>query len=241
MGREWTSPSTSVYADETMTIERIRPSTSASYDVNLNSDRYTANRERYALQYTNLDFTYVEERVREGSRGYIVVSRSKPERFRIAEGFGGAKIYFLRESEDESFYLQVDLDRHLIEATFGHSKALPYGVLPVQAEHEDDYRSENALIGHLQRQLVQSFEIDAIRAVRGEFFNTEELESEEEAIVTTLRYQWRERLIRSQEGSLYKQEDSENGEIMSYKDVLIFSSPIIYSALQSIGENSSFY
>lgn len=218
-----------------MVDEWIRPSTYISYDVDFNGGRY-------ALKYLNLNFTYIEEQVRQGFRGYIVIAKSRPQKFQIAGDFGRIKINLSRESDYiYSYDLQLELIKDVINnSELENVKALPYGLLPTKADNVDEYKKRDALIGHLQRRLIQGFEVDAIRAVIGDFTNTEEVQSAEKDIIAHLSKQWHGSFLRDESDDWRNEEEERSTEeTIIYKDSLIFSSPVIRQALQKITEGVS--
>lgn len=203
-----------------MNTKWIRPSASISYDVGFNTDGHT-------LEYSNLIFKYIEETVEERERGYAVVAKSEPRKFRIRGRFGLINLYFI-ESLCQ-YELEVRLDSAVIsDHDFSKYRAILYGCLPIDAANVDSSRIEGALIGQLQRWLLHNFEIDAIRAAIGDFRTAKEVLSAREKIIETLLKQMH--LLTS-----YGEDSSESP--MNRKGRLILSSPVIREALQIMISN----
>lgn len=201
-----------------MATEWIRPSVNVSYDVRLST--------KYALEYSNLNLKYVEEQVRAGQRGYTVIAKSGLQNFKTADFFGAMNIDV--HQGQRQYMLEVRLSSSCTPISdIGGYKALPYGCLPVKIDEVNDAKRKEALSRHLLRRLVNNFEVDAIRAVIGNFTSTE-LKNNEEAIINNLIERWRPLECRSDESCA-----------MSHKEVLILSSPTIRRTLQAVAEGIS--
>lgn len=193
-----------------MVTELIRPSVYVSYDVELGT-------KEYFLAYSNLNLNYVEEQIREGWRGYVIVAKSKPQNFKIADCFGGTtNIYF---GQGESQY-EIKVCPNNTVRDINKYKALPYGCVPVEVAQVDKYKIKDALVGHLLRRLINNFEVDAIRAVIGDFATSEEVQSKRKKIIRKLSEQWKQKLL--------PRRHDQQGEI------LILSSPVVCEVLQNL-------
>jgi len=164
-----------------MGIEWIRPSVYVSYDVDFSD-------EGNALKYSNLSLEYIEETLEERVRGYAVIEKTKPWHSRIAQFFGVTNISLIKASGQ--YELEVALDETIMHAHgVTDYAALPYGHLPVDKAKVDN-RKKEALIWHLQGQLLDNFEIDTIRAVIGDFRTAEDVQLREQGIINMIRERW---------------------------------------------------
>ncbi len=178
-----------------MTTGWIRPYVNISYEPQLSDDG------KYALRYRNLRVKYVEERVRKGKRGWIVVERSVPEEIATPDFFAFMTIFAIAEDTP------AKLRRYKLEATIEPNDSdyihgfidricLPYGYSPVEAEVAEEKRQDGAPLVHLQKRLLNDFEVDSIRAVVGDYGSAAEVRNQQETVQGRLREAWKQLELR---------------------------------------------
>ena len=171
-----------------MTEQLARPCVFCSYDVCLGE-------ESCAIIYTHLNVTYLEEIVQEGRRAYVVVEKQAHKEFKILGDFGTMSLNPVRKAGKRNLVCHLTT-RFLESSCFAESGlpgfyALPYGITPVSLESVAETRQPGALLGHVQRRMISCFEIDAIRAVIGDFRTAKDVADKADLITRSLMRMWK--------------------------------------------------
>jgi hypothetical protein len=138
----------------------------------------------------------MEEHVKQGRRGFVVVSKSKPVEIKVPEHFSTMDVYVDRGNDDLDKLPHCGLRAEFIESeSAGRSgivdrKALRYGLPQVESDQAYDVKDKGALIIYVLKRLLSNFEVDAIRAAIGDFRSATEVEKKKDAILKELEGSW---------------------------------------------------
>jgi hypothetical protein len=171
-----------------MSNELVRPSVSCSYDVRLSDGVHV-------LAYTHLKVSYREEWVRQGKRGYVRMGISRSAEVSIlgdcammgVNRSGAHKKNSVRRYNSTVTRLESG---SYTESGLAEFCALPYGIQPVSFDSAGSTRVNGALLHHVQKTLLSNFEIDAVRAVIGNFRTALDVEKNADFIALCLARNW---------------------------------------------------
>ncbi len=172
-----------------MPKEWLRPSINLTYETEL-------DRDGHALRYRDLNCRYMEEHVKQGRRGFVVVSKSKPVEIKVPKYFSTMDVYVGRGNDDSDELPQYGLRAEFIESDsartsgIGECKVLRYGLPQVETDQANDEKEEGALIIYVLKRLLSNFEVDAIRAAIGDFRSATEVKKKKHAILEQLQGSW---------------------------------------------------